>query len=225
MNAQAPVMSVPSLDMNLLATISRPTDGSAEAIRALRTHVMARHVGLGHRALAICAPNAEAGCTFVSANLAVALSQIGVNTLLIDGNMRTPGLDKIFRLPKPRNGLQQCLSSSESSQYDYGEFIETEFLPDLSIMFSGGVAPNAQELLASDRFKMMMDACLRDFDATIIDTPPANSCSDVSRICNVVSYCLIVARRDKTYVNDMKLLAGQLKADHAQVIGTVLNDN
>jgi capsular exopolysaccharide synthesis family protein len=213
------------MDLGLLATISKPTEGAAEAIRALRTHVMTRHVGAGHRALAVCGASARVGCTFVAANLAVSLSQIGVSTLLIDGNMREPGLDRVFRLPRPRSGLQQCLAEPNGSYSEYGEFIEPEVLPNLSVMFAGGQAPNAQELLASGRFKTMMDACLRDFDATIIDTPPANSCSDVNRICNVVSYCLIVARRDKTYVNDVKLLASQLKADHAEVIGSVLNDN
>ena len=224
MNAQTSPGSSPSLDLNLLVTISRPSEGSTEAIRALRTHVMARHVGIGHRALAVCGASKDVGCTFVAANLAVALSQIGVNTLLIDGNMREPALDKIFRVPKPRNGLQQCLSAAENGYVEYGGYIEADLLPNLSLMFAGGGATNAQELLASDRFKTLMDACLRDFDATIIDTPPANTCSDVSRISNIVSYCLIVARRNKSYVNDVKLLADQLKAGHSQVIGTVLND-
>ena len=98
-------------------------------------------------------------------------------------------------------------------------------MPNLSILFSGGPVAEAQELLASARFEALTDFCMREFDATIVDTPPANTFSDVNRICNIVSYCLIVARRDKSYVNDLKLLAGQLKADHAQVIGTVLNDN
>jgi capsular exopolysaccharide synthesis family protein len=185
---------------------------------------MARHVGIGHRALAICSASKDVGCTFVAANLAVALSQIGVNTLLIDGNMREPALDKIFRLPKSRDGLQQCLSAPDDGYAEYGGYIEADLLPNLSLMFAGGAAANAQELLASNRFKTLLDACLRDFDATIVDTPPANTCSDVSRISNIVSYCLIVARRNKSYVNDVKLLADQLMADHAQLIGTVLND-
>jgi len=213
------------LDLGMLTTISRPSESSAESIRVLRTHIMARHVGAGHRALAVCAPSADVGCTYVAANLAVALSQIGVNTLLIDGNMRNPGVDKVFRSSKSRNGLQQCLDIGTSEVADYGQYVETGVLPSLSVMFAGGVAPNAQELLASDNFKILMDACLRDFDATIVDTPAANTCSDSSRVANVVSYCLIVARRNKSYINDVKLLADQLKDHHSQIVGTVLNDS
>jgi capsular exopolysaccharide synthesis family protein len=224
MNAQPPVTPSVKLDLDVLVALSRPSEGSAEAIRALRTHIMAQHVEAGHRALAICTASSGVGGTYVAANLAVALSQIGVNTLLIDGNMREPTLDNIFKLPAPREGLQQCLSMPDTGYAEYGGYIEADILPNLSVMFAGGPTTHAQELLASERFKHLMDACLRDFDATIIDTPPANVCSDVSRIANVVSYGLVVARSNKSYINDVKLLADQLKAGKTQVIGTVLND-
>jgi protein-tyrosine kinase len=58
---------------------------------------------------------------------------------------------------------------------------------------------------------------------TIVDTPPANSSSDVRRISTVLGYSLIVAGSNRSYVNDVKTLAAQLRSDHAKVIGTVLN--
>ena len=97
-------------------------------------------------------------------------------------------------------------------------------MPNLSVLFAGGAAASPQELLASQRFTALVDVCLRDYDVTIIDTPPANKSSDVSRISNAVCYCLIVARRNRSYVRDVKLLAEQLKADRACTIGTVFND-
>ncbi len=70
----------------------------SESLRALRTHVMARHVSEGHRALAVCAASKGSGCTFVAANLAAALSQIGVNTLLLDADLRSPGVSATLGL-------------------------------------------------------------------------------------------------------------------------------
>jgi capsular exopolysaccharide synthesis family protein len=204
-----------------LVTLSDPFNAPAEAIRALRTHIMAQHVNEGRRALAVCAASAGVGCTFVAANLAVALSQIGVKTLLIDGDLRNSGLDSVIRPPSPRAGLRQCLSSSD---HDFGAYVEADVLPNLSIMYSGGVASQPQELLASDQFTGLMDYCLRDFDATIVDTPPANSCSDARRISTVAGYSIIVARRNKSLVNDVRTLARQLAGDHARVVGTILNE-
>jgi capsular exopolysaccharide synthesis family protein len=203
-----------------LVILSQPTGAAAEAMRGLRTHVMAQHVQKGRRALAVCGATQHVGCTFVAANLAIALSQIGVKTLLLDANLRTPGVEQLISPSSERPGLAQCLSGWD---VNFSDFIEPNVLPNLSVIYAGGAAANAQELLAGDRFKRLMDFCLRDFDATLIDTPPANSSADARRIGNVVGYGLIVARRDKTFVEDVKILTAQLQADNARVIGTVLN--
>jgi protein-tyrosine kinase len=196
----------------------------AEAFRALRTHLMARHVEAGRRALAVCADTGGVGCTYVAANLAVALSQIGVNTLLIDANLRNSGIERLF-IPNvpgaPPVGLAQCLVDDQSR---FSTFIQPEVLPGLSIMFAGGALPNAQELLASERFHELMDSCLRDYDVTVLDTPQANVCSDAIRVSSVVGYSLIVARRNKTLVNDLRTLIGQLQSAHARVVGTVMTE-
>jgi capsular exopolysaccharide synthesis family protein len=208
----------PSPDSRFLPTLSQPRSPTAEAIRALRTHTMARHLALGRRAIVVCAASADSGCTFVAANLAVALAQGGSNTLLIDADLRNPGVGRIFRRPSAQ-GLQQYLEQPGSRP---GDLIEPNVLPNLSVLFAGGAAANPEELLAGSRFDELVDFCLREFDATIIDTPPANSSSDIGRICSVATYCAIVARRNKTFVNDVKLLTEQLRADGAQIIGTVL---
>lgn len=194
----------------------------AEAIRALRTHIMAQHIQEGRRALAICAATAEVGCTFVATNLAVSLAQIGIQTLLIDGDMRRGGVDELIRPPNAVDGLRQCLAMGEMN---YGDYIQHEIISNLSIMYSGGVAEDAQELLASERFDVLMNSCLRDFDATIIDTPPANSCSDARRIGTVAGYGIIVTRKDRTRVRDVKTLIDQLTGDRTKIIGTVLKED
>ncbi len=203
-----------------LVTIADPFGKPAESIRALRTHVMAQHIQEGRRALAVCAPGIGVGCTFVAANLAVGLSQVGIKTMLIDADMRRPSIDRIIRPLNEGDGLRQCLSSDELR---FNEGIDAEVLPNLSVMFAGGAADNPQELLAGDRFRALMDFCLREYDATIVDTPPANTCSDARRVSTVVGYSVIVAGRDKTYIEDLRILVGQLEQDHARIVGAVLN--
>jgi capsular exopolysaccharide synthesis family protein len=182
---------------------------------------MAQHVQEGRRALAVCATNQGAGCTFVAANLALALAQIGVKTLLIDANLRSPAVASLFRPLAPVDGLTQCLQDEDSA---FSENIQADVQANLSVMFAGGTPANPQELLAGDRFRSLMEFCLREFEATVVDTPPANTCSDARRLSTVTGYSLIVTRRNVTYVDDVKTLAAQLEADHARVIGTVLND-
>jgi protein-tyrosine kinase len=210
----------PGVSSSSIAAAGGESIQSSESIRALRTHIMARHVSAGHRALAICSTTRGAGCTFVATNLAVALSQIGVNTLLIDADLRKPGVARAFGYQSVKADLQAALSTP----VNFSDCVERNVMPNLSVIFSAGPTRSAQELLASLRFERLIDFCLREFDATIVDTPPANIYSDARRISTVVGYSLIVARRNRSHIDDIKTLVAHLHGDHATVIGTVLND-
>ena len=195
--------------------------GEAEAIRTMRTHIVARHLHDGRRGLTMCAATAGVGCTLVSANLAVALSQIGISTLLVDGDLRAPSLETFIRPPGPAEGVRQAVTSSKGDPRD---FIHWNVLPDLSVFYSGGVAEHPQEVLGSDAFQALIESCLRDFDCTIIDSPPSAPYADARRISSLVGYGVIVARRNVSLLSDLKALAVQMKEDGVGLIGTVLNE-
>lgn len=222
-------LAVPSVDVSKtefmfssdIVVISEPAGVRAESIRTLRTYIMAQHVQDGRKGLAVCAPSAGVGATFTSVNLAVSLASIGVRTLLVDGNLRTPGIDGFIQAPRQVPGLRHCLGAPALTM---DECIQLDVMPDLSVMYSGGPAPDPQELIASERFRDLMDRCLRDFDLTIIDTPPTNMCADARRISTVVGYSLIVARRNLSFISDLSTLESQLNEDRAKVVGTVLNE-
>ena len=203
-----------------LVMISNPASAQADSIRALRTHIMAQHINHGRRALAVCAPNVGVGCSFVAANLAVSLSQIGVKTLLVDGDLRRPALDRMIRRSVEGGGLTECLQSTNAP---FGPSIDPDVLPNLSLLYAGRSAPNTQEMLGGDRFRALMNFCLREFEVTIIDTPPANTSTDARRIGSVAGYALIVTAKDKTFVKDVKTLTSELRSDGCIPVGSVLN--
>lgn len=210
------VMRPPSLVLN-----TDPAGSAAESIRALRTDLMAQHFQAGRRALTICGASAGVGCSFVASNLALALAQIGMRTLLVDSNLRNPTLDSVFGVTGRTLGLADCLAAEGA---EFGSYVQAEVQPNLSIIYAGGVPVNPQELLAGRRFHDLLEFCLREFEATLLDAPPANICADARRVSSVTGYTLIVARRDLTYVDDVRALATQLAADRAIVVGCVLNE-
>lgn len=200
--------------------VTDPDGAAAEAIRALRTRVQSQHLQMGRRALAICGPTPEVGCTFVAVNLAIALAQIGVKTLLIDGDLRSPSVHTYFDPPLTGGGLYECLRSSADS---VAEFTDENVMPNLDVLGAGNPDSMGHELLSSDKFPDIINTCVRDYDMTIIDTPPANSCADGLRISTVTGFALIVTRKNHTLVSDVRILADQLKKERAPAIGTVLN--
>lgn len=203
-----------------LVLLSDQDSGAAAALRVLRNHVLTHHVEEGRRALAVCAASAGVGCTFVAANLAVGMAQVGVKTLLIDANLRARGVDKLIQGAPSTEGLVQCLTSDGGG---LNRFIMPDVLPNLSVLFSGGAAVDAQDFLATPRFDDLMQLALRDYDLTILDTSPANTCGAARLVASAVGYSLVVAREHLTYIEDLNTLAAQLRDDRVKVIGSVLN--
>lgn len=204
-----------------IVALSAPNSVQSESFGSLQTHLKAKHIGDGRRSLAICAATSGVGTTYVAVNLAMTFALAGLNTMLIDANMRSPGLEDYIAPDKTTIGLRECLGDTE---VDLAEIIQAEVFPNLSLIYSGGIAPNPQELLASRAMSDLLDACLRDYDVTIVDTPPGNSSADARRIAMAVRYAMIIAKKNESYVSDVKLLANELSSDRATVIGTFLND-
>jgi capsular exopolysaccharide synthesis family protein len=200
--------------------VSDPYGEVAESIHALRARIQSQHLQAGRRALAICGPTPEVGCTFIAVNLAVALSQIGVKTLLVDGDLRNPSIHTYFNPQLTGPGLHGCLTAPDAP---VAEFTHEQVLPNLDVLIAGDPDRTSHELLAGDGFPELINVCLRDYDMTIVDTPPANSCADALRIGTVVGFSLIVARKQRTLVSDVRVLADQLKKERARAIGSVMN--
>ncbi len=202
-----------------LAFIERPQSAEAEAIRSLRTRIMAQHVEQGRNMLALCAATAGVGCSFIAANLAVACAHIGVKTAIVDCDLRTPALAGLLGLSPTLIGLSDHLLRREIG---YDSVVQHSALPMLSAVTAGALVDNPQELLATARFKAFAARLRANFDLVILDTTPTNYCTDAQRVATVAEYSLIVARKHKSFVTDISTLSRLLRADHSTVIGTVL---
>lgn len=211
----------PTTQVERRVLLTDPNGAAAESIRVLRTRIQSQHLQVGRRALAICGPTPEVGSTFVAVNLAIALSQIGIKTLLVDGDLRHPSVHTYFDPPLAGGGLYACLTSFSDS---IAEFTDENVLPNLDVLGAGQPDSTAHELLAGDKFPEIINARVRDYDMTIIDTPPANSCADGLRIGTITGFALIVARKNRTLVSDVRVLADQLRTERARAVGTVLNN-
>ncbi|HEX7947536.1 MAG TPA: CpsD/CapB family tyrosine-protein kinase [Phenylobacterium sp.] len=200
-----------------LVTLTDGRPAEAEAIRTVRTHVIARHIDDGRRGLVVCGPTAGVGCSFTAVNLAIALSQVGISTLLIDADLRKPALPEFIR-PEVVPGSKPDADRSPIDR------VHPEVLPNLSLLYASDLAVDSDDLLGGDPFRKLMERCLRDFEFTIVDTPPASESSDALRVASVIGYALVVARTHVTLIKDVTALAKQLQEDGARVVGSVLNE-
>jgi Mrp family chromosome partitioning ATPase len=204
----------------LLAMESPAKSPPAVALHEMAGRLIVQQVDRGRRGVVVCAPSRGVGASLLSANLAIAIAQMGVSVLLMDGDLHDPGLAELIALSPPVIGLQQVLRTPDM---DVGEAIQPNILPGLSVLFSGGACSDASELIGSVRCGALIEQCLRDFAYTIVDAPPANRTPDAQRLASYVGYGLIVSRRNRTYVDDVATLAEELARGHAEAIGTIFN--
>ncbi len=191
-----------------------------ERIAELAGLIATGHISVGRRGLAVCGAAEGAGVTFVAVNLAVALAMSGYVIRLVETNLRHPSLETIIRPPQTRPGLSDYLHDETLTSFDV---IHPEVLPGLSVIYAGSARAGAPDLLASDRFMAFTEACLRDVDLTIFDTSPANRAVDARVAAKVAGYALIVARRGRSFVEDVVILSTQLNQDGVVLVGSVMN--
>lgn len=214
-------LSPESMISDEIVVISDPASPRAEALRLLRTQIIAQHIGSGRRAFAVTGAVDGSGATYIAANLAVALSQVGIKTLLVDANLRNPRIDAIFGIDATGPGLSTYLSMQANRPE---RVVYADVLPNLSVIPAGPPVARPQELLSSGRFRSGVDILLRQYDVAIFDTPATNENADALTVAGLLGYALVVARRDHGFVKDVQTLTRQLQAARTTVIGSILND-
>ncbi len=200
--------------------IDDPGSITAEGLGSLRTQLITRQEAEAASPVAVCAASKATGATFIAVNLAVAMAQVGTRTLLIDADMREPGVQEMIIPPHDVPGLRHYLADEAGR----GDVVQESIIPNLSIIYAGGVAANPQELLSTGQFKELIDFGVAEYDMVILDTPPANHSSDSRYIAAVVGLSLVVARKNHSLISDVKTLVDELARNDAKVIGTVLAD-
>src|SRR5262249_29569163 len=85
----------------LLASARVPHD-FGESFRALRTSLLARFPGAGTKIIVVTSAQPLEGKTTTAANIAMALAYGGSRVLLVDADMRRPGLHRPLRLTNER---------------------------------------------------------------------------------------------------------------------------
>ena len=190
----------------------------SEAIRSLRTSIALSTRQGGSIVLVTSAQPLE-GKTTTACNLAAALAYGGAKVLLIDADMRRPGVHRNFGLDN-RCGLSELLSG----QAHLKDAVQRLAEPDLWIMCAGSTPPNPSELLASGRMEALLGQVQNGpFDWVIVDTPPVLAVTDASILTQWVSGVAFVVGSEMTRRRLAERAIETLAAGRPRILGAVLN--
>jgi len=163
----------------------------------------------------VCSARPKEGRTFVAANLAHALvRQKGRRVLLIDGDLRNPGLHTYLGASR-EPGLSNYLAANA----DRSEIVQSGSIRDLSFIPSGAPSPEAAELLSNGRLEVLLKDC-GNYDWIVVDSPSLATVCDASILSDVCDGILLVVEAAKTSID----LAERVQREFDKpMLGVVLN--
>jgi capsular exopolysaccharide synthesis family protein len=203
-----------------LALIDDVRSPVAEAYRHLRTSLLLSSAGQPPKTVLVTSSQPSEGKTTTVVNIATMLAQTGADVLVLDCDLRRPRVHAHFGLPNTR-GVTNYLSGDSN----VSELVQTyDKLPNLKVIPSGPVPPNAAELLGSDEMRKLLYILAENFTHIVIDSPPAISFTDASILSTMVDGVMLVVHGGRSSRSVVRRAKQQLQDVGAHIFGIVLNN-
>ena len=190
-----------------------------EAFRSLRTSLVFTSGSPGKRTIAVTSTQPLEGKTTTACNLAVALALGGARVMLIDADMRRPGLHRTMGLPNDI-GLSHILTG----QARIREAVQRTSEANLFVISAGRVPPNPSELLSSERMRQLVSNLQAGpFDWVIVDTPPVLAVTDAVILAPYMSGLVFVIGAEMTRRAHAERAIETIQSGKPNIVGAVLN--
>jgi capsular exopolysaccharide synthesis family protein len=207
-----------SLRQRPLKALNEPRTGSA--FRILRANLEPQLREGGVDLIVVTSPAPSDGKTTTAALLSEALARLGMKVLLVDADLRRPGLGRVTGL-RDEKGLSGVLRgrSTLDQAVTNGWAEGVWLLPTVH-------DPEAGDLL-SRRFADIYDEAREQYDIVIVDTPPLLATDDARTLATLAKGILLVVSAGTltSAVNDAVHSIEALNAPLMGVVGNRFKDS
>ena len=169
-------------------------------------------------AFSVTSASSNEGKTTLSSQLAISLSRSNFGrTLLIDADLRSPSLHRLFDL-QVQPGLVNALSAEEPETV-LEEIICSTAIENLDILTAGKLTNSPRRYFSGPAWHRLLDLLRQQYDYIVIDTPPVLAASEslaISKECNHTLMCVL---RDVSVTDSVKRAYQRLTAADVNVVG------
>ena len=197
-----------------------PDSAEGEAFRTLRTALALAEQET--RRLVISSSEPGDGKTTVLANLAVCYAQADKKTLVIDADLRRPGMTSMLEM-RGVDGLSRVLRGEEDVAAMALACIRASGIDGLDVLPSGARLSNPTEWLAGPRFSELLAWAETVYDQVLVDCPPLLVTSDVAVVGRLVDGLILVVQPDKNRRRQVVRSMETMFALKVPVLGVVIN--
>jgi capsular exopolysaccharide synthesis family protein len=193
--------------------------GFEEAVRTLRNSILLGNFDRPLKSLMVTSAAPAEGKTTTAVHLAIAHAQQKHKTLLIDCDMRRPGVHSKLGL-NPEFGLASVL---QNGMLWREKVLKLEELPGLEILPSGYTNRRAADLIGANLPRILEEAAA-DYDLILVDAPPMLGFPEPLQMAAAVDGVIMVALAGQTNRNAVGSALTTLQRVRANVLGLVLNE-
>jgi capsular exopolysaccharide synthesis family protein len=198
-----------------------PKSQVAEAFRALRTALLLSQPDRPPKVILVTSALPREGKTIVAANLAVTLAQLGDKTVLVDADLRKPGIGRLLDLGIGKYaGLSSYLAGVSSLDLIT---VPHPAIPNLAAIPTGPLPPNPADLLSSHRLTDAIAELRTKYKFIVIDSPPIMAATDAVILSVQADGVLLVVRSGETPKEAFTRARDLLTSVKSHLLGVVLN--
>ncbi|HKV28469.1 MAG TPA: polysaccharide biosynthesis tyrosine autokinase [Candidatus Acidoferrales bacterium] len=206
-----------------LISLQQPKSVISEAFRALRTSLLLSQPDHPPQVILVTSSLPREGKTTSAANLAVTLAQLGDRTLLIDCDLRKPGVRRALNLPNDL-GQDAGVSSYLAGVVPLHDVIVPHpAISNLDAILTGPIPPNPADLLSSHRMLEAIADLRHRYKFIVIDSPPIMAATDAVILSAVVDGVLLVVWSSETPKEAFRRTRDLLSAVKGRLLGVILN--
>ena len=198
-----------------------PKSQMSEAFRALRTALLLSQADHPPQVILVTSALPREGKTTAAANLAVTLAQLGDRTLLIDADLRKPGVGRLLNMTDGKYaGLSSYLAGVSSLDL---VTVPHPAIPNLAAIPTGPLPPNPADLLSSHKLADAIAELRTKFKFIVIDSPPIMAATDAVILSVQADGVLLVVRSGETPKEAFTRTRDLLISVKCHMLGVVLN--
>jgi succinoglycan biosynthesis transport protein ExoP len=198
-----------------------PKSLMSEAFRALRTSLLLSQAGHPPQVILVTSALPREGKTTAAANLAVTLAQLGDRTVLVDADLRKPGVGRLLNLGSGKYaGLSSYLAGVSSLDL---VTVPHPAIPNLAAIPTGPLPPNPADLLSSHKFADAIAELRTKYKFIVIDSPPVMAVTDAVILSVQTDGVLLVVRSGETPKAAFTRTRDLLNSVKCRILGVVLN--
>ena len=193
-----------------------------EAFRNLRTQLLYQ-LGTTDKVILFTSAQGEEGTTFVASHTAASLAFLGKKVVVVDMNLRRPGLPSYFSLSPDAKGMTDYLNAPK--QVRLLDLVQPSAVhANLDVLPGGALVANSAELVSQDAFEDAIRQLKEKYDYVILDTAPLSLVTDTVLIGRTADICVFVCRAGVTPKSACDYLNTLSREQKFPKLAVLLND-